>query len=132
LLETVYDAFDQIAAAKSVFKVETIGDCYVAAAGIPKPQKDHAVIMATFSRRCLDKFLSLVGEMDESLGPGTSDLGMRFGLHSGPIIGGILRGAKVRTNEIPPGFDPIPSFVSTHRLCIPITFRHDTNCLATP
>jgi hypothetical protein len=96
LLETVYDAFDSIAEGKSVFKVETIGDCWVGATGIPKPQDNHAVIMASFSRRCLDKFLSLLGELEETLGPGTSDLGMRFGLHSGPIIGGMLRGSKVR------------------------------------
>lgn len=28
LLETVYNAFDEIAAKKKVFKVETVGDCY--------------------------------------------------------------------------------------------------------
>ncbi|KAG7367903.1 adenylate/guanylate cyclase [Nitzschia inconspicua] len=96
LLETIYDAFDSMAEQKSVFKVETIGDCWVGATGIPQPQKDHAVIMATFSRRCLDKVLTLLGELEETLGPGTSDLGMRFGLHSGPIIGGMLRGSKCR------------------------------------
>jgi class 3 adenylate cyclase len=96
LLETIYDAFDSIADSKSVFKVETIGDCWVGATGIPKPQQNHAVIMATFSRRCLDKVLSLLTDLEETLGPGTSELGMRFGLHSGPIIGGMLRGSKVR------------------------------------
>ena len=33
LLETVYNAFDRIAKKLRIFKVETIGDCYVAAAG---------------------------------------------------------------------------------------------------
>jgi hypothetical protein len=33
LLETVYGAFDEIARQRRIFKVETIGDCYVAAAG---------------------------------------------------------------------------------------------------
>ena len=33
LLEAVYGRFDEIAKKKGVFKVETIGDCYVAAAG---------------------------------------------------------------------------------------------------
>ena len=31
LLESVYNAFDKIAKKLKVFKVETIGDCYVAA-----------------------------------------------------------------------------------------------------
>ena len=35
LLETVYRAFDTIAKRKKVFKVETVGDCYVAVTGLP-------------------------------------------------------------------------------------------------
>lgn len=30
LLETIYSTFDEIAIRRNVFKVETIGDCYVA------------------------------------------------------------------------------------------------------
>ena len=37
LLETVYGAFDNIAARRGVFKVETIGDSYVAVTGLPDP-----------------------------------------------------------------------------------------------
>jgi len=33
LLETIYHAFDTIAKRRRVFKVETIGDCYVAVCG---------------------------------------------------------------------------------------------------
>ena len=33
-LETLYRAFDQLASRLGVFKVETIGDCYVAVTGI--------------------------------------------------------------------------------------------------
>jgi class 3 adenylate cyclase len=49
LLETVYP-FDEIAKRRRVFKVETIGDCYVAVCGLPDPRKDHAVVMARFAR----------------------------------------------------------------------------------
>jgi Adenylate and Guanylate cyclase catalytic domain len=34
LLEVLYGAFDQLASRRKVFKVETIGDCYVAATGL--------------------------------------------------------------------------------------------------
>jgi Adenylate and Guanylate cyclase catalytic domain len=34
LLEVLYGAFDKLALQQRVFKVETIGDCYVAAAGL--------------------------------------------------------------------------------------------------
>ena len=33
LLETLYGAFDKLALRRNVFKVETIGDCYVAVTG---------------------------------------------------------------------------------------------------
>ena len=34
LLETLYNAFDMIARRSGIFKVETIGDCYMAASGL--------------------------------------------------------------------------------------------------
>lgn len=38
LLEAIWSAFDKIAIKRRVFKVETIGDCYVAVTGLPEPQ----------------------------------------------------------------------------------------------
>lgn len=46
LLQTIYQNFDKIAKRRKVFKVETIGDSYVAVTGLPEPQANHAVIMA--------------------------------------------------------------------------------------
>jgi class 3 adenylate cyclase len=96
LLETVYGAFDVIAKRRGVFKVETIGDCYVAACGVPTPQKDHALIMARFARDILVKMQVLTQELEVALGPDTADLAFRIGLHSGPITGGVLRGDNAR------------------------------------
>lgn len=47
LLETIYAKFDSIAREMKVFKVETIGDCYVAATGLPIPQEDHHLRMVS-------------------------------------------------------------------------------------
>lgn len=79
-----------------VFKVETIGDCYVAVTGLPDPQPDHAVRMTKFARECLRKVTDLTHKLETSLGPDTGDLCMRFGLHSGPVTAGVLRGEKSR------------------------------------
>ena len=59
LLETVYRAFDDIAKRRRVFKVETVGDCYVAATGLPEPRADHAVVMARFAKDCMLKMQGL-------------------------------------------------------------------------
>jgi len=71
LLETLYSAFDVIAKARRVFKVETVGDCYVAACGLPLPRKDHATVMARFARDCMLKTNDLVRKLECQLGPDT-------------------------------------------------------------
>ena len=41
----------------------------------------------------------LVKKLESTLGAGTADLEMRFGIHSGPIVAGVLRGEKVSHSE---------------------------------
>lgn len=96
LLEALYQNFDSIAHRLGVFKVETIGDCYVAVTGLPDSNPQHALIMARFAMECLRTMDVLIKKMEVTLGPGTADLGMKFGLHSGPVIAGVLRGEKSR------------------------------------
>lgn len=82
---------------RNVFKVETIGDCYVAVTGIPRPQSRHALIMAKFAQECMSKLRSELERLaDTHLGIGTLALAMRCGLHSGPVTAGVLRGEKAR------------------------------------
>jgi hypothetical protein len=88
LLETLYGSFDKIAKQYGIFKVETIGDSYVAVCGLPEPRKNHAVAMAKFAFACLEKMKEKTREMELTLGPGTADLMLRTGLHSGPTIAG--------------------------------------------
>ncbi|KAL7539889.1 hypothetical protein ACHAXR_009680 [Thalassiosira sp. AJA248-18] len=96
LLERLFHEFDRAAKRYNVYKVETIGDCYVAVTGLPNPTPDHAGLMVNFAQTCLRKFESLVNELEESLGPGTAELGLRIGLHSGPVTAGVIRGKKSR------------------------------------
>lgn len=96
LLETLYASFDEIAKRRRVFKVETVGDCYVAVTGLPDPRKDHAVAMARFARDCMSRMETLTKSMEVELGPDTGELCMRMGLHSGPVTAGVLRGDRAR------------------------------------
>eukprot|EP00980_Cylindrotheca_fusiformis_P005866 scaffold1231_cov107-Cylindrotheca_fusiformis.AAC.14 len=81
LLETIYGAFDKLAYRHGVFKVETVGDCYVAAAGLPEPTDDHPVVACRFARDCLKKLKDVTLKLEVSLGPDTSDLELRTGIH---------------------------------------------------
>jgi class 3 adenylate cyclase len=96
LLETLYGSFDRIARRWDVYKIETIGDCYVAVTGLPDPQPFHAAIMLQFAFESLQNMKILVGKLESKLGEGTVNLSMRFGLHSGPVTAGVLRGERSR------------------------------------
>jgi class 3 adenylate cyclase len=95
-LETLYGAFDEIAKRRRIFKIETIGDCYVAVAGVSEPMINHAVAMCQFAHDILTVMRKLTREMETSLGPDTGDLSLRIGLHSGPVTAGVLRGERAR------------------------------------
>lgn len=96
LLETIYHAFDEIAKRRRVFKVEVVGDCYVAVCGLPDPRKDHYAVMCRFAQDCMAAMHVHTKELEVRLGPDTGDLSLRVGLHSGPVVAGVLRGDKSR------------------------------------
>ncbi|CAJ1963522.1 unnamed protein product [Cylindrotheca closterium] len=96
LLETLYGEFDRIARDMDVFKVETIGDCYVAVTGLPNPRHDHHLRMIRFARQALTQMSVLTRELEVRLGPDTTMLGFRVGLNSGPVTAGVLRGERSR------------------------------------
>jgi Adenylate and Guanylate cyclase catalytic domain len=68
LLETLYGGFDEIARRHGVFKVETIGDSYVAVVGLPTPRKHHAVVMARFAQECILRMNMLTQDLSKMLG----------------------------------------------------------------
>ena len=68
----------------------------MAATGLPDPQPTHAVILARFAAECMAKTTEIVRELEPQLGPGTGDLQIRMGLHSGPVTAGVLMGDRAR------------------------------------
>jgi Adenylate and Guanylate cyclase catalytic domain len=81
LLESLYGEFDKNADRRGVFKVETIGDSYVAVTGVPEARKDHALVMTKFANDCRTSMISVTERLESTLGPDTGDLkvcGKRF------------------------------------------------------
>jgi class 3 adenylate cyclase len=95
LLEQIFWEFDDIAARHNVFKLGTIGDCYIAVTGIPDPIEDHAIVLTQFAFEARDKVREVCSRL-QGEGLDTARLDMRFGIHSGPTTAGILRGTKSR------------------------------------
>lgn len=52
--------------------------------------------MCRFARGCIQKMNELMPLLVERLGEDTKTLAMRFGLHSGPVTAGVLRGDRAR------------------------------------
>lgn len=82
-LGKIFSAFDRLAAEYGVEKIKTIGDAYMAAAGIPEPQADHAARVARFALRMLDAVDDIGGATDLKLQA-------RIGIHTGPIVSGVI------------------------------------------
>lgn len=79
-----------------MFKVETIGDCYLAVTGVPKPQSDHAVRIIKFALECMVRMKDLICTLADTLGGDTINLSFRVGIHSGEVTAGVLRGERAR------------------------------------
>ena len=56
---------------------KTIGDCYVAATGLPQPRRDHHIAMCRFAVEMREKFKELRCKLEVKLGPDTGDLSLR-------------------------------------------------------
>lgn len=89
LLETLYGEFDKLSKKRGVYKVETVGDCYVAVAGLPEPRKDHFIAAGRLAGDIVIRMGVITKQLETELGPDTADLGIRVGMHSGPVTAGV-------------------------------------------
>jgi adenylate cyclase len=84
LLDRLFTSFDELVDRYGVEKIKTIGDCYMAAAGVPRQRPDHAHALAGLAlemRECAKRCLP------DRDGHG---LRLRIGISSGPVVAGVI------------------------------------------
>ena len=83
LLDRIFTEFDALAETHGLEKIKTIGDAYMAAAGLPERRDDHAQAAARMAHGMLEIMARIAAETGESLS-------LRIGLHSGPVVAGVI------------------------------------------
>ena len=83
MLDQLFGHFDELVERYGLEKIKTIGDCYMAAAGIPSPRPDHARALALLGLDMLDAVRA-----DGSVG--SLGFELRIGINSGPVVAGVI------------------------------------------
>ena len=76
-----FTAFDRMLPERRIEKIKTIGDAYMAVAGLPVPNADHATDIVTMA-------LEIQAFMKAR--QGRHRFGIRLGIHSGTVVAGIV------------------------------------------
>jgi len=84
LLNSIFSRFDELARAHGLEKIKTIGDAYMAAAGLPTPRDDHARAAAEMALAMREE----IGRIADG------KLALRIGLHAGAVVAGVIGVSK--------------------------------------
>ena len=86
-LNEVFRGFDDIVDRHGLEKIKTIGDAYMAAAGVPEAVPDHAA-------RCAAAALEMQQWIAARNQTASIKWGLRIGVHSGPVVAGVVGSRK--------------------------------------
>ena len=86
-LNVCFKAFDVITGTYHIEKIKTIGDAYMAAGGVPEP-RESAVCDTVMAALAMQDFMQR--HYRERVRAGLPGFQMRVGLHTGPVVAGIV------------------------------------------
>lgn len=86
-LNDIFTKFDLILAKYGLEKIKTIGDSYMAVAGLPEPNPNHAISTAKFALEVKEVIKSYVT-------PDGHELMFRIGIDTGPVVAGVIGKSK--------------------------------------
>ena len=82
-LNEIFGAFDDICDDEGVEKIKTIGDSYMAVAGLPETCDDHAL-------RCVRAGLRMTEYLEQRNLKSAFKWALRVGVHSGSVVAGVV------------------------------------------
>jgi adenylate cyclase len=83
VLHDLFSEFDQLVTQMGLEKIKTIGDCYMLVGGLPEARDDHAAIV-------VEAALGMMAAMERFNQVRDTELQMRIGVHSGPVVAGVI------------------------------------------
>jgi len=86
-INVCFEAFDRITDRFKIEKIKTIGDAYMAAGGLPVPTSDSALNTVLAALEMQDFIVKRKAENDAD---GKPAFEMRVGIHTGPVVAGIV------------------------------------------
>lgn len=105
LLSRLFSKFDELCCQRKVYKVHTIGDCYVVMGYTGKIAKERRTLAVQIEEAYkvvqvgLEMIEIISDEREKTDDPALKNLDMRIGIHTGRIVGGII-GTKVVRYDI--------------------------------
>ena len=83
LLNEIFSHFDLLVEKSQLEKIKTVGDCYMVAAGVPRPRPDHATAILRLALDMRDYVRSQTFNASRPVS-------FRIGINSGPVLAGVI------------------------------------------
>merc|ERR1712151_391890 len=94
MFDELYSKFDELSRELDIFKVETIGDAYMAVTNLVcNQEQDHAKRIAQFAMRAIKAANETLIDPDD---PDKGNVNIRVGFHSGPVVANVVGSRNLR------------------------------------
>eukprot|EP00002_Diphylleia_rotans_P011034 TRINITY_DN218_c0_g2_i4.p1 TRINITY_DN218_c0_g2~~TRINITY_DN218_c0_g2_i4.p1 ORF type:complete len:1015 (-),score=243.78 TRINITY_DN218_c0_g2_i4:620-3664(-) len=110
MLNSLFSQFDTLGEQLGMEKIKTIGDAYMAVCGIPYPRPDHAEVAVKMGLG----MIKIVQDLPDIEG---LRVNMRIGVHSGPVVGGLVGLSKMVRNKAHYTTQRVSPDIFFHQFC---------------
>lgn len=86
-IASYFEAFDGVLGKYDVEKIKTVGDAYICASGLPHANSNNPVVIVEMALEMVETVKKL---REERRRKGLISFGIRFGVHSGPLVAGVV------------------------------------------